>query len=244
MGGCLSQQTGWEGRGTTVSPAAAAKPDWGCLPEELLVSCLAHLSLEERCALYFQSRGVSSNKLYAPSLQHRRRACLCRQRTAAGVCRSWRRLCTDSRVLLRHVELAIDGCCDRRGAADDAPASWRGCGLGNTCSQLAAVLHTRRRSTHVLRRLRSLRAWLLRAAPHIRHASLRITLPVRLGAVQRLEAAALIVDVLTALGCRSAGSSLQSVTLDLFSGPCHTLHLRAIRPQDGGAPLAPLLGPC
>lgn len=140
------------------------------------------------------------------------------------------------------MEVTIDGCCDRRDAADDAPASWRGCGLGPSLPELRAVLRTRRRSTRLLRRLRSLRAWLQRAAPRIRHASLRIRLPVRMGAARRLEAAALIVDLLTTLGSRHSNSSLQSVTLDLFSGPCHTLHLLAIRPQDGGAPLAGLLG--
>lgn len=139
--------------------------------------------------------------------------------------------------------MTIDGCCDWHGATDDSPASARGCGLGRALSELAAVLRTQRRGTQLLRRLRSLGVWLQRATP-IRHASLHIRLPVRLGAVRRLEAAALIVDVLTALGSRSARSALQSVTLDLFSGYCHTLHLRAIRPQDSEAPLAPLLGPC
>lgn len=49
MGACLSQQTGHKGRTAAAAPAAAAPPDWGCLPEELLVAALAHLSLEERC---------------------------------------------------------------------------------------------------------------------------------------------------------------------------------------------------
>ncbi|KAL4421281.1 hypothetical protein ABPG75_010572 [Micractinium tetrahymenae] len=209
MGACLSQQQGRKG---SAAAAAAAWPDWGRLPEELLVSCLANLSLEER------------------------------QRTAAQVCRGWRHVCFDSTVLLRQVEVTVDGCCDWHAAADDTPATWRGCGLVHTISELAAAFRTRKRGAQLLRRLRSLHAWLPRAAPSIRHARLCIRLPLRLDAARRLEAAALIVQVLTALGSRSTGSTLQSVTLDLFSGPCHTLHLRAIRPQDGGAPLAPLLG--